>query len=171
MKWFSWQDERVQFAVYLLLYFGIISLVPGAMSAAGPQRWLIWPAVLLAQNFAFTFVSRARSSASIVRHAKASLMSNGIWIVSQIIMLGPMMDFLTGKHGTVKQMLAEMVYTVSTMAGSLYAHFHALKTEKGKSAVGASKLYAQVPVAEWEAVKTLLGRNAITATIAVESKK
>jgi hypothetical protein len=152
----SWKDERVQFAAYVLAYFGIISLVPKAMAASGPAKWAIWPAVLLAQNFAFTFVSRARSSASLMRHAKASLMSNGIWIVSQIILLGPMIDYLTGKHGIGMQMLAEVVYTLSTMSGSLYAHFHALRTEKGKTAVGANKLYAQVPVGEWAAVKTLL---------------
>lgn len=153
----EWQDERVQFGAYLALYLAVISLVPQIMRTAGPLKWLVWPAVLLAQNFAFTFVSRARSSASLMRHAKASLMSNGIWIVSQVILLGPMFEYLNGKHGIGKQMLAEAVYTISTMAGSLYAHYHALKTEKGKNAVGASKLYAQVPVAEWAAVKQKLG--------------
>lgn len=159
MQWLKskWQDERVQFLAYLLLYFGIISFVPKAMNASGPAKWAIWPAVLLAQNFAFTFVSRARSSASLMRHAKASLMSNGIWIVSQIILLGPMIEYLTGKHGIGMQMLAEMLYTVSTMAGSLYAHYHALRTEKGKNAVGASKLYAQITKEEWASVKTKLG--------------
>ncbi|VVB51955.1 Uncharacterised protein [uncultured archaeon] len=153
----KWQDERVQFAAYLAGYFGFISAVPSAMKVAGIWAWFIWPFILLAQNFAFTFVSRARSSASIMRHAKASLMSNGIWIVSQIVLLGPMYDYLTGRHGIKLQMLAEMVYTISTMSGSLYAHFYALKTEKGKNAVGASKLYAQVPTAQWEAVKAKLG--------------
>src|SRR6266568_5615574 len=147
-----WQDEKVQLGAYLALYFAIISMVPQLMRTAGPAKWLVWPLILLAQNFAFTFVSRARSSASLMRHAKASLMSNGIWIVSQVLLLGPMFEYLNGKHGIGLQMLAEAVYTVSTMSGSLYAHYHALKTEKGKSAVGASKLYAQVPVAEWTAV-------------------
>lgn len=153
----KWQDERVQFSVYLVLYFLIISLVPSVMRVAGPAKWIVWPIILLAQNFAFTFVSRARSSASLLRHAKASLMSNGIWIVSQVILLGPMFEYLTGSHGMKMQMAAEMLYTVSTMAGSLYAHAHALRTEKGKNAVGASKLYAQIPVAQWDAVKAKLG--------------
>lgn len=152
----SWKDERVQLIAYLVGYFAFISAVPSAMKVAGWGAWFIWPLILLAQNFAFTFVSRARSSASIMRHAKASLMSNGIWIVSQIVLLGPMYDYLTGRHGVGMQMLAEAVYTVSTMSGSLYAHFHALRTEKGKNAVGASKLYAQVPVAQWEEVKKML---------------
>lgn len=156
----KWQDERVQFAVYLAGYFAFISGVPSAMKIAGWGAWLLWPVILLMQNFAFTFVSRARSSANLWRHAKASLMSNGIWIVSQIVLLGPMYEYLTGRHGIGLQMLAEAIYTVSTMAGSLYAHHHALRTEKGKNAVGASKLYAQIPTAQWEVVKAKLGITA-----------
>lgn len=153
----KWQSsENFQFLGYIVTYFAIISMVPQLMHNSGPWKWLIWPLILLAQNFAFTFVSRARSSASLMRHAKASLMSNGIWIVSQVILIGPMFENLNGSHGLKLQMLAEMVYTVSTMSGALYAHYHALRTEKGKSAVGASKLYAQVPVGEWKTVQTLL---------------
>jgi hypothetical protein len=167
-------DERVQFAAYLILYFAIISLVPQVMRRGGEFKWVIWPLVLLAQNFAFTFVSRARSSASIMRHAKASLMSNGIWIVSQVILLGPMFDYLNGTHGLSKQMLAEVVYTISTMSGSLYAHYHALKTEKGKNAVGASKLYAQIPVAEYENFKAVVANyvkeHTFKETVGVETR-
>jgi hypothetical protein len=151
-----WEDERVQFAAYVVAYFAIISLVPKAMSLGGAIMWLMWPLVLLAQNFAFTFVSRARSSASLLRHAKASLMSNGIWIVSQGILLGPMIEYITGKHGVGKMVFAELMYTTSTMAGSLYAHWHALRTEKGKDAVGANKRYAQIPNEEWARVKQII---------------
>jgi len=150
------KDERIQFGLYLALYFIIISAVPAVMRRSGSAKWVVWPIILLAQNFAFTFVSRARSSASLMRHAKAALMSNGIWIVSQVILLGPMFDYLTGRQGLAMQMLAQVVYTVSTMSGSLYAHYHALHHEKGKSAVGASKLYAQIPNAEWERVKKMV---------------
>lgn len=156
---FSLKSERFQFALYIIAYFLIISLVPKAMEHGGIGMWLTWPAVLLAQNFAFTFVSRARSSASLLRHAKASLMSNGIWIVSQGILLGPMLTYLTGQHGVPKMVFAELVYTTSTMSGSLYAHYHALRTEKGKNAVGASKRYAQITNEEWTEVKALLASN------------
>lgn len=118
--------------------------------------WAVWAAVLFFQNVSFTYVSRARSSGSIVRHLKASIFSNGIWIFSQMIMLGPMFDYLTGKHGHGPQVYAAALYTLATVSGSLFAHWLAMKTEKGKSAVGASKLYAQVPVAEWAAVKAAL---------------
>lgn len=121
------------------------------------SSWFIWSIVLFLQNFAFTYVSRARSSGSLLRHVKASFFSNGIWIFSQMIMLGPLFDYLQGKHGLVPQIHVALQYTFTTMAGSIAAHYWALKTEKGKSSVGASKLYAQVPVAEWAAVKARLG--------------
>jgi hypothetical protein len=120
------------------------------------SSWFIWSIVLFLQNFAFTYVSRARSSGSLLRHVKASFFSNGIWIFSQMIMLGPLFDYLQGKHGLVPQIHVALQYTFTTMAGSIAAHYWALRTERGKSAVGASKLYAQIPVAQWEAVKTML---------------
>jgi hypothetical protein len=73
-----------------------------------------------------------------------------------MIMLGPMLTYLTGKHGLELQIVTGSVYTAACVSGSLFAHWLAMKTEKGKSAVGANKLYAQVPVAEWSAVKEML---------------
>src|SRR5579859_7197632 len=116
-------------------------------------QWLVWSVVLFLQNFAFTYVSRARSSGSLLRHVKASFFSNGIWIFSQMLLLGPMLDYLTGKHGVGPQIWVGFQYTFTTMAGSIAAHYWALKTERGKNAVGANKLYAQVPVADWNVVK------------------
>jgi hypothetical protein len=73
-----------------------------------------------------------------------------------MIMLGPMFTYLTGKHGLELQIVTGAVYTAACVGGSLFAHWLAMKTEKGKNAVGANKLYAQVPVAEWAAVKEML---------------
>jgi hypothetical protein len=120
--------------------------------------WAGWAVILLSQNFSFTYVSRARSSGSILRHLKASIFSNGIWIFSQMLMLGPMFDYLTGKHGLSLQIEAGALYTACTVAGSLIAHWWALRTEKGKNAVGASKLYAQIPTADYEAIKRVIAR-------------
>lgn len=122
------------------------------------MHWFLWALILFAQNFSFTYVSRARSSGSVWRHLKASIASNSIWILSQILMLGPMFDYLTGKHGHGPQIGAGAVYTVSTVTGSILAHYWALRTEKGKNAVGANKRYAQIPVEDWQAVrKVILG--------------
>lgn len=118
--------------------------------------WLLWAVVLFFQNISFTYVSRARASGSLWRHFKACIFSNGIWIFAQMIMLGPVLDYLTGKHGRGPQLLTAAIYTVATVAGSIVAHFWALRTEKGKDAVGANKLYAQVPVGEWQAVKAFV---------------
>ena len=122
------------------------------------QIWLIWAVNLLAQNFMFTFVSRARNSGSLKRHVIAAVGSNGVWILQLQIMLGPMMDYLNGKHGLLAQVGVGVFYTVFTVAGSVFAHYWALRTEKGKSAVGASSKYAQIPVAEWERIKKLLDK-------------
>lgn len=73
-----------------------------------------------------------------------------------MLLLGPMLDGLVGRHGRLLQLETAAIYTVATVSGSLAAHFWSMKTERGKSAVGASKLYAQVPVAEWSAVKEML---------------
>lgn len=117
-----------------------------------PTSWVLWAVVLFLQNISFTYVSRARSSGSIFRHLKASIFSNGIWIFSQIIMLGYMFDALVGKHGLTLQIETASVYTIACVAGSIFAHWLAMKTEKGKNAVGFNKKYAQIPVEEWEAM-------------------
>ncbi len=116
--------------------------------------WLVWAAILFAQNISFTYVSRARSSGSIFRHLKASIFSNGIWIFSQIIMLGPLFEYLTGKHGLAAQLTSAAVYTVACVSGSIFAHYLAMKTEKGKNAVGFNKKYAQIPVEEYDLLKS-----------------
>lgn len=118
--------------------------------------WLIWAVILFLQNISFTYVSRARSSGSLLRHLKASIFSNGIWIFSQIIMLGAMFDALTGKRGLALQLESAAVYTIACVAGSIFAHWLAMKTEKGKNAVGFNKKYAQIPVEEWEKVQSLI---------------
>lgn len=113
-------------------------------------HYLWWVVILFAQNWSFTVTSRARNSNSLARHARASILSNGVWIFSQMLMLGPMFDALTGKLGVGQQVLAGAVYTAATMIGSISAHYYAKKTEKGKSAVGASDRYKQITHEEWD---------------------
>jgi hypothetical protein len=73
-----------------------------------------------------------------------------------MLMLGPMFEYLTGKHGVPEQILSGAVYTVSCVSGSLFAHFLAMKTEKGKNAVGYNKKYAQIPTEEWEKIRSIV---------------
>ena len=125
--------------------------------------WFLWAVNLLAQNFAFTFVSRARNSGSLSRHVIAAIFSNGIWLLQISILFGSMMEYLSGKHGLLARIGVGLFYTAFTVGGSIAAHYWALRTEKGKGAVGASNKYAQISVEEWqtfrEEVYRGLGKN------------
>lgn len=100
-------------------------------------QWFLWAPLLVAQNFAFTFVSRARNSASLGRHAVAAAASNGIWLINQFFLFTTMFKALHGEMGWAACVGAALYYTVFTMSGSLYAHWWSLRNEKGKARVGA----------------------------------
>ena len=119
----------------------------------GYLEWALWAVILIVQNFSFTYVSRARNSGSLMRHMKASVFSNGVWFFSQMIIFGKLYKYMTGEYGFPMAMFTALFYTVFTMGGSLFAHWHSMRSEKGKAAVGASKHYAQIPVQEWEEIK------------------
>lgn len=117
------------------------------------NTWIIWAPVLVAQNFAFTFVSRARNSGSLKRHLIAGIASNGIWFISQVIFFSKMFSMMTGKYGVGMAILTAAYYTFFTLVGSLAAHYWSLSNEKGTAAVGASSKYAQIPTSEWTLIK------------------
>jgi len=126
--------------------------------------WIIWAVNLLFQNFAFTFVSRARSSGSLRRHVVAAVMSNFAYIFQLSIMLGPMMAYMTGKHGVLAQVGVGLYYTAFTVTGSVVAHSWALKTEKGKGAVGANDKYVQISREEWAELQQSISELRLRAT-------
>jgi hypothetical protein len=116
------------------------------------SSWIIWAIFLLAQNFSFTFVSRARNSGSLKRHMIAALLSNGIWFGSQLILLTDVINMIKGSSGIGMAFLAGLFYTVVTMAGSLWAHKICLKNEEGKDAVGANDKYVQITKETWDSL-------------------
>jgi hypothetical protein len=118
--------------------------------------WAAWAVLLIAQNFSFTMVSRARNSGSLARHIKAAIGSNGIWFASQAIAVSQFMQIITGKYGVWQAVAAGLYYTTFTIIGSVLAHHHALKTEKGKAAVGANAKYAQITKEDWAKVQYIL---------------
>lgn len=118
--------------------------------------WMVWAIILVAQNFSFTFVSRARNSGSLSRHMVAGVFSNGVWFISQIIIFGQLYAIMTGKYGIAKAVGTCIYYTAFTLLGSLLAHYYSLKFEKGKSAVGATSKYVQITPEEWSKVQELL---------------
>lgn len=93
-----------------------------------------WFFVLILQNAAFTWVSRARNSNSLPYHGAAALTSNGVWFISQLYLIGqvakPDMPF-------EKLVAIGLVYVTGTTTGGLLMHYVSLRwLEKGKRKVG-----------------------------------
>jgi hypothetical protein len=96
---------------------------------------LPWFILLVIQNASFTWVSRARNSGSYGYHAIASVFSNGIWFISQFLLIGmvtkpgmPMSEIIT----------LACVYISATVIGSVSMHYISINyLEKGSRKVGA----------------------------------
>ena len=101
------------------------------------NKYVAWAIFLLLQNASFTFVSRARNSGSYALHAIAAVASNGVWIASQFISLGIIIDAI--KFGTwLQKVEIGAFYTIFTVAGSVLMHWVGITfIEKGKRKVGA----------------------------------
>lgn len=87
--------------------------------------WVLWFLMLIAQNGAFTLVSRARNSDNIAYHAWASLLSNGVWYLNQFILFASMAQILA-ERDWLMGFVTFLVYTGGTMTGSLGMHWLAL---------------------------------------------
>lgn len=97
---------------------------------------VFWFLLLVVQTAAFTWVSRARNSGSIGYHAVASVVSNGVWFVSQFLLIG-----MVAKPGMpIAQIVAlGAVYVAGTVTGAVLMHYAALRwLETGKRKVGAA---------------------------------
>lgn len=98
------------------------------------MKWIAWSLLLVVQNAAFTWVSRARNSGSLAYHAVAAVFSNGVWFASQFILIGVVFKELGDPLAIVG---AGALYVASTVAGSVLMHFVSMRwLEKGKRAVG-----------------------------------
>lgn len=96
---------------------------------------IAWFFILVVQNAAFTWVSRARNSGSYGYHAIAAVFSNGVWFASQLILIGfvarPGMD-----AGDALRLGS--VYVAGTVTGSVLMHWISVNyLERGKRKVGA----------------------------------
>src|SRR5262245_14285288 len=101
------------------------------------STWVLWAILLILQNAAFTFVSRARNSASYGLHIIAAFTSNGVWMATQFISLAVMIDII--KSGTLTEKVAVgAFYSVFTVIGSVTMHWIGKNfIEKGNRRVGA----------------------------------
>jgi hypothetical protein len=98
--------------------------------------YLTWALLLVFQNAAFTWVSRARNSGSDWYHALAAVFSNGIWFAATFITFERVWTVL--KTGNVELgILIGAVYVVATVTGSVsMGMFLRRFVETGKRKVG-----------------------------------
>lgn len=98
--------------------------------------WVLWAALLLAQNASFTWVSRARNSGSIMYNGIASIFSNMIWFVGQLIVVNKIVEY---KNDPLMLTICAIFYTIFCVNGSMWAQYVLMKyVEKGKRKVGAA---------------------------------
>lgn len=93
------------------------------------MTWLIWAIVLLMQNASFTLVSRARNSASIPYHAIASVLSNGIWFVSQFFVIG---IITRAQHESTLAIIAGLFYVLLTTISAVGMHWFLMRKVEGR---------------------------------------
>lgn len=97
---------------------------------------VLWSLLLIVQNAAFTWVSRARNSGSYGYHAIASVFSNGVFFACNLFLI----KLVTLQGLGVSQLLMlGAIYVASTVTGSIVMHYVSLNfLEKGKRKVGAA---------------------------------
>jgi len=101
------------------------------------MTYLLWALLLLAQNAAFTWVSRARNSGSDWYHGFAAIFSNGIWLIATFFTFDKVF-FAAANNGFSWTVVgASLLYVVCTVTGSVFMgkflrHF----VERGKRQVG-----------------------------------
>lgn len=103
---------------------------------------MIWQLVILfvvafVQNMAFTWVSRSRNSGDANYHRWAAICSNGIWFVTQLLIINQVWPALTnGEWWRIG--VTGLVYVAATTEGSVLMMRILLKSETGKRKVGAA---------------------------------
>ena len=128
----------------------------------------LWPVAALGfvQNVAFTFVSRGRNSGSLMYHLIAAIFSNGLYAALLFVSI----DQVAQAKANPTNFL--IVYTLSTLAGSIFAHWLALRLEKGKAKqVNDSSLdYIRRRLAALENGTTLDGRPRAQTKTGMDAK-
>ena len=93
--------------------------------------------VAFVQNMAFTWVSRSRNSGDPNYHRWAAVCSNGIWFVTQLLIINQVWPALV--NGEWWRIAATgAVYILATTEGSVLMMRILLKKETGKRKVGAT---------------------------------
>lgn len=95
----------------------------------------LWFFILILQNAAFTWVSRARNSGSLPYHAIAAVFSNGVWFISNIFLISMV---TSPDMGIVRLVGMGIIYVAGTVMGSVLMHYVSMRwLEAGKRKVGS----------------------------------
>lgn len=90
------------------------------------MSWVVWAAVLLAQNFGSALTSRARMTSSLRYNGIASIVSNGTWFIGQFIAIDKITRLL-GQRAWLATLGTAIFYVTFTVLGSLIAHHLSMK--------------------------------------------
>lgn len=88
------------------------------------------------QNMAFTWSSRSRNSGDPGYHRWAAIASNGVWFVTQLLIINQIWPALTNGDWW-RVAVTGLVYVIATTEGSVLMMRKLLKHETGKQKVGA----------------------------------
>jgi hypothetical protein len=101
------------------------------------MTYLAWAVLLVLQNAAFTWVSRARNSGSLGYHALAAIASNGVWFAAQFILIDQMVGIIR-RGSWVEAAAVGLFYSACTVTGSVGMHWLSMRyLERGTRKVGA----------------------------------
>lgn len=95
--------------------------------ASGSDMMLLIAVFAFLQNVSFTFVSRGRNSGSLTYHMIAAIFSNGMYAA----LLFMSIDLLA--NAQARPMTFLTCYTMATLGGSIFAHWLAMRIERGKA--------------------------------------
>lgn len=87
--------------------------------------WVVWAVLLILQNMAHTVTQRAKNQDKLVYTTVASVFSNGIWILSNVMMVGQIVDF-TGSSNWKKGMFVVGFYVLFTTIGTVVGQIAAM---------------------------------------------
>ena len=90
----------------------------------------------IAQNAAFTWSSRSRSSGDPAYHFQAALFSNGLYFCTSLVIFKLVAEAVNSGVWW-KAVTAGVIYTLATSVGSAWMMRVLLKKEQGKRRVGA----------------------------------
>lgn len=101
------------------------------------EFYILWAVLLVLQNAAFTWVSRARNSGSDLYHGVAAVFSNGIWLFATFFTFEKVFFPAETTGFTLEVAGACVLYIATTVSGSVFmGKFLRRFVESGKRKVG-----------------------------------